>query len=138
MKTYDPKSTQIIVGGVPITGFADGSFIRIRRNNDAFALSVGADGEGTRIKSNDKSGQIEIELMQSSLSNAYLSNIALSDELENAGIVPVLVKDGTGSSIHAAEQAYIKKTPDAEYGKEATTRVWLIETDNLQNYNGGN
>jgi hypothetical protein len=138
MKTYDPKLNTLIVGGFPITGFADGSFIRVRRNNDMWSLTVGADGEGTRTKSNDKSGQIEIELSQSSLSNQFLSNLALADELENAGVVPVLMKDGSGASIHAAEQMYVKKVPDAEYGKEATTRVWILETDNLQSYIGGN
>lgn len=138
MKTYDPKSVSLIVGGVPISGFADGSFIRVRRNSDAFSLSMGADGEGTRVKSNDKSGQIEVELAQSSLSNQFLSNLALADELNNAGIVAVLLKDGSGSSLHGAEQMYVKKTPDSDYAKDATSRVWILETDNLQNYIGGN
>src|SRR5690554_1526750 len=100
MKTYDPKQVQLIVGGVPLSGFADGTFVRVGRRNVAWDLVAGADGEGTRTKSNDKTGFFEFELMQSSQSNQYLSNLALSDELNNAGVVPVLVKDGSGASLH--------------------------------------
>lgn len=138
MKTYDPKQVVLIVGGVQITGFADGTFITVRRNSDAWSLQMGVDGEGTRSKSNDKSGQIEVQLMQSSQSNGYLSNLALADELSNGGIVPAMVKDNGGSSLHAAEQIYVKKTPDADYAREAGPRVWVLETDNLQNFIGGN
>lgn len=138
MKTYDPKLVVVIVGGVQITGFADGTFVTVRRNSDAWSLQMGVDGEGTRSKSNDKSGQIEIQLMQSSQSNVYLSNLALADELNNAGLVPAMVKDNGGSSLAVAEQAYIKKTPDGENAREAGPRTWVIETDNLQHFVGGN
>lgn len=138
MKTYDPKLIQVIVGGRALSGFADGTFVEVARANDAWSLQMGTDGEGTRSKSNDKSGTITITLMQSASDNAYLSNLALLDELENAGIVPVMIKDAGGSSLHAAEQAYVKKTPDSEYSREAGPRVWVIETDNLQNFIGGN
>lgn len=138
MKTYDPKQILIIFGGVQITGFADGTFVTVRRNADMWSLQMGTDGEGTRSKSNDKSGQIEFTLMQSSQSNVFLSNMALADELGNAGIAPAMVKDNLGSSLHAAEQAYVKKIADAEYAKEAGPRTWIIETDNLQSFVGGN
>lgn len=137
MKTYDPKNILITLGGVAITGFADGTFVTVRRNSDTWSLQMGADGEGTRSKSNDKSGQIEIQLMQSSQSNAYLSNLALADELNNAGLVPALIKNNLGSDLHAAEQSYVKKPADAEYAKEAGPRTWIIETDNLQTFLGG-
>jgi hypothetical protein len=138
MFTLDPKAVQIIVGGAIISGFADGSFVRIGRRNNAYELVVGADGEGTRTKSNDRSGFFEIELMQTSESNSYLTSLAIADELNNAGAVPVLVKDAQGFSIHAAETAFIEKTPDADYAKTATTRVWRLVTENLQHINAGN
>jgi len=138
MKTYDPKQIQVIVGVRAITGFAEDTMVTVARTSDAFTLTMGADGEGTRAKSNDKSGTFTLELMQSSESNAYLSNLALADELNNGGIVPVLVKDSSGASLHGAEQAYIQKDPDAVYGKTVGNRTWIITTDNLKNYNGGN
>lgn len=138
MKTYDPKQVQIIVGGIPLSGFADGSFVTVARAEDAWTMTVGADGEGTRSKSNNKSGTITVVLMQSSQSNQYLSNLVLADEINNAGLVPTMVKDGSGSSLYMAEQSYVKKAPDSDFAKVAGTRTYVIETDNLQMFNGGN
>lgn len=137
-KTYDPSQVAIIVGGFQITGFADGSFLTVARNADAFALYVGTDGEGTRAKSNNKSGRITLTLAQSSDSNAILSGIAVADELSNNGIVPVLIKDNSGNSLYAAETAWIVKAPDSEFGREIGSREWIIETDNLAVFVGGN
>ena len=138
MKTYDPKQVQIIVGAHIVSGFAEDTLVTVNRTNDAFTLTMGADGEGTRAKSNDKSGTIQIELMQSSESNAYLSSLMIADEVSNSGLVPVLVKDTSGSSLHSAEQAYIQKQPDSAYGKTAQSRVWILVTDNLNTFIGGN
>jgi len=138
VKTYDPSQVALIVGGFNITGFADGSFVTVARNADAFALYVGTDGEGTRAKSNNKSGRITITLAQSSDSNAILSGIASLDELSNNGVVPVLVKDSSGLSLYAAETAWIVKSPDSEFGKELGSREWIIETDNLAMFVAGN
>ena len=99
---------------------------------------MGTDGEGTRSKSNDRSGQVEVTLMQTSLSNDFLSQIAIADEQENAGLGPLLIKDVNGTFLAAAEQAYIKKISDAENARESGPRTWIIETDNLQLFVGGN
>jgi hypothetical protein len=131
MKTYDPKQIQVIVGGVSMQGFADDSVVKVTRLADAFTQTIGVDGEGTRAKSNDNSAEIEISLKQSSDSNAFLSSLANADRLNNGGVVPVMVKDNNGTSLHMAEQAYIKKMPDSEYNKTASDRVWTLVTDNI-------
>jgi hypothetical protein len=138
VKTYDASQVAIIVGGFNITGFADGSFVSVERNADAFALYVGTDGEGTRAKTNNKSGRFTFTLSQSSDSNAILSGIAAADELKNAGVVPVLVKDGSGASLYAAETAWIVKQPAAEFGREIGSREWILETDELVVFTAGN
>lgn len=138
VKTYDPSQVALIIGGFNITGFADGSFVTVARNADAFALYIGTDGEGTRAKSSNKSGRITITLSQSSDSNAILSAILLADELSNTGVVPVLIKDNSGTSLFAAETAWIVKAPDSEFGRELGSREWIIETDNLTPFVGGN
>jgi hypothetical protein len=138
VKTFDPKLFSCIIGGKIMSGFADGTFIKISMNSDAFSLKVGVDGEGTRSKSNDYSGKLEITLMQSSESNDDLSAFAIADRLSNSGAVPLIVKDGSGRTVASAVTGWITKFPDTEFAKEVSTRAWTIETDNWQLLVGGN
>lgn len=136
--TYDPKIFSIIVGGKIISGFADGTFIKLERNQQAFQLKMGTDGEGTRAKSNDNSGKITITLMQSSPSNDDLSSFAIADQLANEGVVPVFIKDGSGRTAASAATAWVQKLPDSEFSNEAQSRAWILETDGLDYFVGGN
>ena len=52
--TYDPSSVVASFAGVPLGGFADGTFIGVERNNDSFTLMVGAGGEAARARSRSK------------------------------------------------------------------------------------
>ena len=131
VKTYDPRQVIIIVAGNQMSGYADGSFVTVARNEDMFTLQVGTSGEGTRSKSNNRSGTITFQLMQSSDSNAVLQALANVDELSNAGAVPVMVKDNSGDSLYIAETAWIRKIPDSEFSREAGPREWVLETDVL-------
>lgn len=135
-RTYNPKEIIIIVGGFQLSGYADGAFVTVERKEDMFNLQIGADGEGVRSKSNNQSGSINIKLLQSSASNEILSSFAKLDELSNAGTFPILVKDTSGTSLYSAESAWIKKIAPSEFGKEAGSREWEIETDNLQTFVG--
>lgn len=138
LKTYDPGQLGIIVGGKIISGFADGSMVKISRNEQAYMLKVGADGEGTRVRSRNKSGKIEITLMQSSDANDIFSAYAISDEATNSGAVPVLIRDGSGRTLVDAATAWVQKLPDSEFAKDAKERVWILETDEVNIFIGGN
>ena len=138
LKTYDPKQISVIVGGAIISGFADGEFVTTERNEDAFTLNVGADGEGGRVKSNNKSGRITLTLQQTSDSNLVLSGYAQADELRNAGVVPALIKDLKGDTLISAARAWVVKVPATPYAKDMQTRSWVIETDELIPVVGGN
>jgi hypothetical protein len=136
--TYDPKQVSCIVGGQIGQGFSDGSFIKVERNEAAFSLKVGVDGEGTRAKSNNTSGKITITLMQSSSFNDILSGYAAADELSNTGAVPFLLKDNSGRTLCTALTSWVQKYADSEFAKEVSTRTWVLETDSLQVFVGGN
>jgi hypothetical protein len=138
VKTYDPKQVSVIIGTRAAQGFADGSFVSVDRNEDAFTLLVGADGEGCRAKSNNKSGRVTLTLMSSSEFNDYLSELALADELTGGGVVPLMIKDNSGSSLYSSATAWVVKHPTADFAKEAGTREWVLETDELIMFAGGN
>ena len=136
-KTYDPKDYSIIVGGHIVEGFADGTFINVARNEDTWALSVGAGGEGARAKSNNKSGTVVLTLMQTSRSNSVLSGFHNADELNNGGQVPVLIKDNNGDTVAEATTAWVRKPADIERAKEISNTEWTLETDKLIMLVGG-
>ena len=138
VKTYDPKQVSMIVGGKIITGFTDGTFITAERNEDMWTMKVGVDGIGTRAKTNNTSGKLTITLHQSSSSNDDLSAFAAADELSDSGAVPVLLKDNSGRTVVTALTAWVKKYANAEFAKEVSNRVWVLETDQLVMFDGGN
>ena len=140
LRTYDPSQVTIVFAGIPISGFADGTFLSVEQNEDSFTLQIGTDGEGTRSKSNNRSGRVTLTLMQSSLANDLLASLHSVDLSSPGGdgIGPLLVKDNSGRSLFTAEKAWIVKPPTGEFGREATSREWIIETDHLIQTHGGN
>lgn len=138
VKTYDPKNVSVIVGGKIVSGFTDGTFITAERTEDMWNMKVGVDGIGTRAKTNNRSGKYTITLHQSSSSNDDLSAFAAADELSDTGAVPVLIKDNSGRSLVTSATAWVKKYPNAEFAKEVSNRVWVLETDEMVIFEGGN
>jgi hypothetical protein len=138
IKNYDPKKIAVIMNGQPVTGFADGTFVKVEMNEDAFMLVVGADGETTRVKNANQSGKITITLLGSSASNDALSALAVTDRLTGTGTFTALVKDARGTSLHAAATAWVEKMPSSEFAKESPGhREWVIATDELIMFAGG-
>ena len=138
VETYSPKKVSVIFGAVIVTGFAEGTFINIERNKDAFTLATGADGEVSRIHSPDKSGKVTITLQQTSDSNDLLSVLAIADENTLQGQVPLLVKDGNGRTLVAAANAWIDKLAPSGFGDEMSTREWIVSCAELEIFVGGN
>ena len=138
IKTFDPANLIISVGGVPLSGFADGSFLTVDRDEQAFTKVIGADGYTTRVKSNNRSGFMTVTLAQSSGSNDVLSGFAQLDEISNSGIVPVLIKDLSGNSIYFSATGWVQKIPSSEFSKELTNREWTIDLVDIDMFVGGN
>lgn len=136
--TYDPRLILISFGGVPIVGYADGTFLTVVRNNDMWAEVVGASGETSRGKSNDRSGLATLTLLQTSPSNDIISGFAIQDEVSNVGVKPFLAKDGLGTTTLFSATGYVKKLPDSGYAKEVGSREWTIFLVDLQVFVGGN
>lgn len=138
VKTYNAADVDVIFNGHVVSGKADGTFVTIARNNQSWNLAVGSDGEGARAKSNDKSGTVTVTVMQSSITNDLFSGFSLADELNGDGVGALLVKDRSGRTLCAAETAWIQKPADAAFAREIESREWVIETDALDMFVGGN
>jgi len=137
LRTYDPKLVLISFGEVAITGFADGSFVSVDRDEDAFTKVVGAGGDVVRTRNRNRSGSVTVTLLHSAPENDLLSGIARLDETLGTGVRPVMVKEANGTTIIAAQNGWIRKLPTTEYAKESGTREWVLDVDALDSYVGG-
>lgn len=136
--TYDPKLLVVTFGGVPIVGYADGTFLTVERTNDMWSMVSGASGEASRAKSNDRTGTAVLTLKQTSPSNDVLSNFAQVDEATNLGVYPLTAKDALGTTTVFSAQGFIRKIPAMEFAKEISNREWTIMLADLVVYVGGN
>ena len=123
MPTYDPKMVVITFGGVPITGFAEDSFVECTPSEEGFSRKVGADGEVVRSKSNNRCYDVTVTLLQTSLSNNSLAAAQLSDELTGLGMLPLSITEISSGSEHFFPQAWVER-PSWSRGKEAGEQQW--------------
>ena len=138
VRTYDPKQVIITVGGVPMSGFSDGTFLEIDRNEPTWNMVVGADGLVTRGKTNNFSGTMTLTLKQSSPSNDVLSGFMAIVEASNSGVFPILVKDLSGNSIYFAGQAWVTQYANSTFGKDISDRQWTLSLAEADIFVGSN
>jgi hypothetical protein len=138
VRTFDPKSVIVTIGGVPMSGYADGTFLEITADTQQFSKVVGADGYTTRVKSNNYGGVMTLTLSQSSPSNDILSGFLAADRAANLGVVPILVKDLSGTTVIFSGTGWIQQFPDVTYGNEINNRGWVLDLADIDILIGGN
>jgi hypothetical protein len=123
MRTYDPTEVQVNLGPLTLTGFADGTFVKVAKTTaETYKKKVGAKGEVSRTKVTDKSGTITVTLMHTSPSNTKLYLLE-----KNPVTFPVtILENGESKFIATATEAWIEKTPNPEFGAEEGKAEWTI------------
>jgi hypothetical protein len=129
VRTYNSDKVVVTVGGVPLEGLADGTFVEIEPMTDSVTSQAGADGEVARAISTDRRHSVKITLQQTSQSNTVLSGLFELDQASQGGFMaPILVQDLSGVTNFTAAQAWIKRPPTIGFSKGVETRVWTFET----------
>jgi len=136
--SYDPMQIQIIFGGNPITGYADGTFVEIEFDEQQWNKVTGADALTSRAKTNNYAGSVTITLLATSSGNDVLNSIMQKDRRNNTGVVSLIVKDSGGRTIWSAQHAWIEQIPTQAWSKETEERAWTIATAALIGNVGGN
>ena len=138
VRTYDPKNVIVTVAGIPMSGFSDGTFLEVDRNEATWNTVVGADGFVTRGKTNNFTGTMTLTLKQSSPSNDVLSGLLAIDEATNVGVFPILVKDLSGNSVYFSANAWITQYANSTFGKDINDRQWTLMLDSADIFVGSN
>lgn len=137
---YSPSDVTITVAGLySVTGFAEGTFVRIQKDTKQVTTIRAMDGSVSRIKSPDTGWKIEITLAQSSSANDIFSTLWNVDKVSGFGKFPLFIKDGSGSTMFMAATAWIEEIPDIIFSNQLETRTWkFAATDVLVNIGGNN
>lgn len=138
VRTYDASEVVVSIGGVPMSGFTDGTFVEVSRNEPTWNMVVGADGLVSRSKTNNFSGTLTLTLKQTSPSNDVLSGLLAADELSNQGVFPILIKDLSGNSLYFSAQGWISQYANSTFAKEITDRTWTISLADVDVFVGSN
>jgi len=138
VSTFDPKSLIITIGGAVISGYADGEFLSIIADNQQFTKITGADGFTTRVKSNNYGGTMTLTLSQTSPSNDVLSGFLNLDRISNLGVLPILIKDLSGTTTLFSAQGWIQQFPDVTFSNEISNRAWTLDLVDIDIFIGGN
>lgn len=142
--SYSPEDVIILISNDRfshrVSGVADGTFISFERGVPRATLAVGGDLHAARVLRRNKSGTLNLTLMQSAESNDVFSELARLDEEahDNTWLFSVQIKDLQGRSVFFAPQAFIGNDPTISFGTDLENREWTIECINVDRHYGGN
>lgn len=121
--TYDSKDVAVVVNGVYLTGFADGTFVSWAKDEENYNVTVGAQGDVARSKVNNPLGTITVTLQQTSPQVKYMDNLAKAGK-----IIPVSVIDKGSSAVNVGgTKCFVKKPADGERGEEVGSAEYEIQ-----------
>lgn len=126
--TYDPKKNIIIYGGRQLTGFADDDMITIKPLGDGMQIYSGADGEVGRSVDPNRTFEVKVSLATSSKSNDYLSECYNKDRRTGSYMLPLTIKDLSGSTLFFAKQAWVQNFPESKRGRKIDNQDWTFNT----------
>ena len=138
MRTFDysPERVSLICGSEEITGFAKDSSITVRRTEKRFIYTPGiVDGMRTFVP--NKHGEIVVNLLQGSPSNAVLFNFFLQDEDNvGSGVFSLTLSDKnspTGLTIAeiSAPFCWVSQEPEMMWSGNQEIRSWTLESGNI-------
>lgn len=136
--TYSPEEYRISIGGQLAHGFEDGTFVEVAPDEDLYNKHTGADGRTSRARTANRSGTITLTLARTSPFNAVMSAFMLADEAADAGVFPVLIKDGKGSTRVFSATSWIQTRPTMADSKDIEPRQWVIACSRIDLFVGGN
>lgn len=129
----DPASSVLTVSGLIIAGgWTKGEYVNIKYNSDQFGLIVGSAGDATRSKSNDRSAEMTVKLLQTSRFNTYFLGLFKLDQGTGRFPFPWTFSDPGNLESFISARAWIVKPPDAGFGTEDIPREWKFATADLE------
>lgn len=125
--TYVPSQLDVSLAGfINISGFAQGSFLEIRKDVTPYQYQSAMDGQTSRTFVYDANYTVTLTLAQSSESNNDLNSLHALDLATQLGKVPLMIRDKSGSTTFFSPTAWIENYPELVFSDGMEGRQWTI------------
>lgn len=138
LATYMPEEVTILLAGIPVSGFIQGSFISVDKDVKPFTSKRTADGTVSRMYNNDQTYTITLILYSGSDSNQLLTRLWQLDEITQRGKFPLMIKDGSGSDLFFSTTTWIEGIPSLVKSNQYEPRAWTLRSSSAIINIGGN
>jgi hypothetical protein len=144
MKQYSFYNVDLLLDGIPVTGFTDNnSIISAGRTNVQHTKVIGARGEMSVATIADRSGRIVFTLLQTSDYNATLNsrailsqNTGLSGNRQTFDPIQGLMNDKMGLALVTGVNGFIPVMPAIVRGTGIVSLSWTVEFEQIWFTNG--
>ncbi len=135
VNTFDPSKVILSINDYQIKGFIDGAFIEVIQSAPYFRTVPGIRGKTTRVRSRDRSGVVNIRLLQTHPDNEILSKIVEEDDVNQSGLLLVTIRDVGGQTGLQFGGAFLEGPPNVTFSSTDTQlREWKIHYQFITRY----
>ena len=126
LTVYDPSQNSITIAGHTCQGVIS---INTKRG-DAISKTINGISEAysTRIRTRRKPFTVTVTLLQTSITNVYLQQLANASENSVDSFVDILIL-GSGGVVHLRSVGYMETASDLEQHEELVERVWTFKVN---------
>ena len=126
LTVYDPSQNSITIAGHTCQGVIS---INTRRG-DALSKTINGISEAysTRIRTRRKPFTVTVTLLQTSITNVYLQQLANASEKSVDSFVDILIL-GSGGVVHLRSIGYMETASDLEQQENLVDRVWTFKVN---------
>ena len=141
---YESDNVTINFAGLSLKDGRGEKFCKVEAVGPAYITEgPGADGQVTRCGTNNPMKKITLTFKGSSQELAKLAAICQADRLakNGAGVAPLMIKDGKGSTLIATDRAWIEQDPEKEFGvapSDVSVTIMAVVEPGPTNVAGGN
>ena len=123
---YDPSQNSITIAGHTCQGVVS---INTKRG-DAISKTINGISEAysTRIRTRRKPFTVTVTLLQTSITNVYLQQLANASENAVDSFVDIWIL-GSGGVVHLRSIGYIETASDLEQQEDLVNRVWTFRAN---------
>lgn len=126
--SYSPEDINCLAFGIPLDGFADGTFITIGKDKVPFGSTETADGQVARLYTNSQTYTISLTFHRGSTSNDILTKLWQLDEISQRGKFPLFIKDLSGTDLFFSTNTWIEGIPNMVQSTSFDTRTWILRS----------